>query len=375
MRRIGVFVFYTPDGQVDDYIDVLLNSMQTIIQKLIVVINGEICEAGFNKIEKYSDNIFVRENQGYDVGAYKDVFTEPWLEDEWGNWDQIILFNDTFYGPIFPWENIFNRMEDEATDFWGLSRYPEGGCKMSTGEEMPSHIQGYFLVCRKKMFLSLFWKEFWNRLEYPKSYIEAVERFEINFTKYFTEKGYSNSAYTDKIPINIENGKNPYIYYFQDLICEFGFPVLKKKTICLMNLEELNTVIDYINEKTNYDTYLISSNIHRLYMNALFNPIAPFDSDKLKEFYDVHKRIFIYGRGAYGKGISRYFKYMGWEFEGYIVSQMDQEEAEMNIFAYKDMMFQPEDGIILALGKESFYEVYPIVKKELSGSQLLYPIY
>lgn len=373
MNRIGIFIFYDTNGQADAYIETLLGAMQKILKRLVIVVNGKIVSKGYDMFRNYTEDIFIRENHGYDAGAYKDVFTKFLIGERWEKWDEIILFNDTFYGPFYPLDDIFQGMEKGNADFWGLSRHPEGIRKLSAGEDMPSHIQGYFMVCRKSLFLSAHWNEFWDNLVYPASYDEAVERFEVHFSQYFMNKGYRSGAWTDKSRIEFAKGENPYLCYLRELVQEIKFPILKRKTIRLEYLEEVKNVTDYIRSNTGYDIGLIISHIRRLSMEGLINPIAPFDTDKLEQFYHEHKRIFLYGYGAYGKGISAYFAFKGWKHDGFIVSENKEDNVRLRV--YEEMEFDTEDGIILALGKVSFNEVYPIVKKDLNRKQLFYPKY
>lgn len=370
MRRLGVFVFYDAYGQVDKYVETLLDSFQLIFSKLVILINGKIKSLSYEKLNRYSNNIIIRENVGYDAGAYKDFFTKFLLKKELEKWDEIVLFNDTFYGPFYSWEKVFSEMEKEQIDFWGLSRYPGGGSKLSTGKDKPEHIQGYFLACNKKMFLSHDWNEFWNVLEYPRTYQEAVEKFEIYFTVYFSGKGFKNKAFTDKSHINIEYGKNPYLYYFYEFIKYDKFPILKRKSICLEHLNKVKEIVDYLKEHTKYDTGLIDENIVRLYEEKIIFPIAPFNGKKLKKFCEIHDRIFIYGHGAYGKGLARYFEYKKWHYDGFIVTEKTDDNT--NVFIFKEMQINLNDGIILALGKIAFQEVYPIINKKLDDKQLYY---
>lgn len=122
MARRGIFVFYDANGIVDEYVEVLLKSMEEILTNLLIVINGEIKLDSLLKLGKYADRIFFRENKGYDGGAYKDVFLNFAKDDKWESWDEVILFNDTFYGPLFSWSEIFDKMSKVDVDFWGLSR-------------------------------------------------------------------------------------------------------------------------------------------------------------------------------------------------------------------------------------------------------------
>lgn len=61
------------------------------------------------KFHDYSDHIVIRENIDYDAGAYKEIISGLAQNDELKNWDEIVLFNDTFYGPFFDWQIIFEK--------------------------------------------------------------------------------------------------------------------------------------------------------------------------------------------------------------------------------------------------------------------------
>lgn len=369
-RRIGIFVLYDEKGIVDDYIEVLLKDMLTVLQELIIVVNGSITDVGYQKLRKITHKIYIRRNIGYDGGAYKDVFVEFLSEEELEQWDEVVLFNDTFYGPFFPWNETFEKMEKEMVDYWGLSRFPEGNY-FPNGKEIPEHIQAYFLVCRKPLFLSSAWREFWITLEYPKTYQEAIENFEIRFTQYFSEKGYRNKAFMDQRKVNITNGENPTMWCFETLICNHCFPIIKRKVFCLIHLDVAKKTIDYIRDNTGYNINLITGHLERLYRENRIQPLTPFEPEELYLFYKKHKRIFIYGHGIYGKGIAQYFEYKNWKYDGFIVTE--NKENNENLLVYHRMRFNLNDGIILALGKLAFQEVYSVVKKDLDEKQLYYP--
>ena len=40
MKRMGIFIFYDEAGIVDEYIEVLLSSMQDILERLVVIVNA-----------------------------------------------------------------------------------------------------------------------------------------------------------------------------------------------------------------------------------------------------------------------------------------------------------------------------------------------
>lgn len=143
-KRLGIFCFYDKDGEVDTYVNYLLEELRTVLYKLIIVVNGKITETGRNILLKYADDFIVRPNRGFDVGAYTDVLKQTGCMD-WENWDELVLCNDTFYGPFVPMKDIFVKMEDKDVDFWGLNILERG---------LLSHIQSYFLVFRQKILSS-----------------------------------------------------------------------------------------------------------------------------------------------------------------------------------------------------------------------------
>lgn len=371
VKRLGIFVFYDTSGIVDMYVQELLKSLLPQLDKLVIAVNGMITDASRRKLEKYSESIFIRENKGFDAGGYKEIFLNFMADEDWEQWDEILLFNDTFYGPVVSWNLVFDKMQEQKKlDFWGLSRY-EGDSFCDKGVGYPSHIQSYFLVCRKRLTLSPFFGKFWNSFDYTINRREATEQFEIRFTTYFSEKGFVGKAYMDVMDkhIDMEPGCIPYIRYPYELLSELHFPVIKRTAITVDNFTNVRKVLEYIEKNTNYNTELIYHHLTRLAhenrTNSLFNPV------QLKEFCNTHKRIYIYGHGKLGTNLAEFFDYKGWNYEGFLISEKSDQETDA--FVYHNMEFSKDDGIILALGRKAYQEVYPIVKKDLDISQLLLP--
>ena len=73
MRRIGIFQLYSPFGLIEEYIDNLLDSMKSIVEKLMIVCNSSIADIELQKLLRHTDTILKRKNEGYDAGAYKDI--------------------------------------------------------------------------------------------------------------------------------------------------------------------------------------------------------------------------------------------------------------------------------------------------------------
>lgn len=72
VKRVGLFVFYDPDGIVDEYILFLLKDIQMELTRLIIIANGKLLNEGRKKLEQITSEIIVRNNIGYDTAAWKE---------------------------------------------------------------------------------------------------------------------------------------------------------------------------------------------------------------------------------------------------------------------------------------------------------------
>lgn len=275
MKRIAVYFFYDKDGVVDSYVEYLLNDFKKNVDKIIIVCNGKLNIQGKTSLEKFGD-VIVRENKGFDVWAYKTGLEYiGW--DNLTNYDELILLNNTIYGPIYPFKDTFRKMEKRPElDFWGLTiffEYKEGDPfgTISCGY-IPDHIQSHFIAIRKAMFTSKEFKEYWENMPMINNYIESVGVHEAIFTKHFEDLGYK---WDISVPMkNLRNYNcNPIIMCPQKLLAEYSCPIFKRRSFfhsiddSLRNNtgEEAKKLFDYIQYKTNFDTNMIWENILRNY--------------------------------------------------------------------------------------------------------------
>ena len=287
-RRLGIFVFFDKDGIVDDYIVYLLDEICKYLERLIVVCNGSLTKDGKNIFERYSNEIFLRENVGFDVAAWQFALVEKVGAENLKKYDQLILFNDTFYGPFYSFGNIFSKMELQNVDFWGITVHGKAydGWGICEYGYLPEHIQSYFTVYEKQLIITdIFWN-YWTSLPLAKSFSEAVCFHEVRQTKFFSDAGYSYSVLCDTRIL--ENGysysDNHYIYNPFMLIKNFNCPIVKRKAFITDRGFMLETnsayggmqVLTYLQKETLYDVNLIYKHLLRLidplFFKVCFHP-------------------------------------------------------------------------------------------------------
>ena len=277
VRRAGIFVFFDRDGIVDRYVKYLLNDLRKNLDYLVIICNGKITVDGREELQLLCDEFYARENIGLDAGAFKDGFLKIFGWEKLNKFDEIVLVNDTFYGPVFPFFEIFREMNQRDVDFWGLTEHYESFGSSGLGENgvYPSHIQTYFVAIRKPMFSSREFHEYWEKMETYDSFDKVVGNHEVIFTKHFRDLGFKGIAYCDLQDMKEENCQNINYYAFLPgvLVRERRFCAIKRKNFVLEQSEvlvhgggeELRAAMDYVQFHTDYDVSMIWENLLRLY--------------------------------------------------------------------------------------------------------------
>lgn len=274
MKRVAIYFFYDKDGVVDRYVNYFLEDFKQNLDRLIVVCNGKLTPEGREEFSKYTNEIIVRENKGFDVWAYKEgIEYIGW--DNLKNYDELIMLNMTIMGPIYSFKEMFDEMDSrKELDFWGITKFhkfpvdPWGLIKYGY---IPEHIQSHFIAVRNPMLTSYEFKQHWEKMRMINTYFESVSYHESIFTKKFNDKGFKSDAYIDSEDLK-DFTDHPIIDYPKKIIEEKRCPIFKRRSFFnpyddfltrSMGRSSLE-LFKYIEENTNYDVNLIWDNILRV---------------------------------------------------------------------------------------------------------------
>lgn len=252
-KRIILYVIYEKYGILDDWYENLFQEFKKYGTYLLCVVNGEINNHAKKLLEKYFDYIIYRENKGYDVSAYKAgikyLYQEKLIKDE------LLICNNSFFAPLYPFNDMFNIMDNDTCDFWGITG--SGGSK-----NIPYHIQSYFYVFKKNVVNSKDFYEFFINLGEIKNYQEAVDKVELSLTNYLQSKGFKAAAYMDKVITTRYNDD-------QLSLIKNGCPVLKRRKLIYSKKYGFNHGINnigllhFIENNTDFNIKYIYKNLLR----------------------------------------------------------------------------------------------------------------
>lgn len=274
MKRLMIYFFYDKDGKVDDYVPYFLQSFRPFCEEICVVVNGFLTDDSKIKLEEKCNKLLIRENIGFDSGAYKHAI-EHYGYDKIKKYDELILANFTMFGPIFSPQEMFDKMDESDCDFWGITEFPSVNFYFA-GVKIDRHVQSYFINFKKKIINSDDFIEYWLTLKTATNYEEAVAFHELRTTSYYENRGYKSTCYippekyTAKLEYAINELSYPYFYYIAQQVKEDRMPFIKRKIFtvkknCIMHEIKNNAtcLLDYIRQNTDYNVGLIIENLKR----------------------------------------------------------------------------------------------------------------
>lgn len=190
MRRGGIFLFFDPQGKVDDYILKCLGTLREYIDEILVVSNSPLDGTARERLEGVATTVIERENVGFDVGGYQDGL-DAFGWDRLRSFDELVLFNYTFFAPVNPWKNLFDRVDEWGdVDFWGITEHDEVRPHPFLAKSvMPRHIQSHWIAVRNPLLTSADFREYWRSMPRISSYNDSIQWHETRFTEHFTKIG------------------------------------------------------------------------------------------------------------------------------------------------------------------------------------------
>ncbi len=247
---MAFFVHFDKDCVASDSDVAYVRELSKYTQEVLFITNSALSDEELNKVRFGNVRILLRENIGFDFGAWKDAVAACGL-DRLCEFDQLIFANNSCFAPLWSLSKVLNEMDGrKAVDFWGITEYPRGYAAASMDKLMiDTHIQSYFFVMEKTLVASPAFEEFWNRVAYHEKLIDVIEYEETEMTKFFTDRGFYYDVYISESTLLTGRMQNADPYIHPKCLLLLGSPLVKKKTSQFAFIDErirLQHIIDQI---------------------------------------------------------------------------------------------------------------------------------
>lgn len=238
-KRMVIYHHYDPQNRISEADLKQIGQIRQVAEKLVFVTNSALEQAELDKIAPYASEVILRENHGYDFAGWKEAILKTGM-DQIRKFDELVLMNNSCYGPEYDLNRMFSEMEQEPVDFWGVTMFPyqPDGSYLNKPCIDP-HVQSYFQVYRNAALINPAFEKFWSALPVSDDFIETVANGETALTHYLEEAGLKWSVYVKETAIlnsYLACGSVPYHYPYELLLLRS--PFVKKKAEQYMDLEQ-----------------------------------------------------------------------------------------------------------------------------------------
>jgi hypothetical protein len=182
--RVAIVAMYMPGGRLWAYQRRLLSSIRETGFRVILVHNSEDAAAAIQEeASAFTDVCVARPNVGLDFGAWRLGLT--WFLNKLDAMTELVLVNDSVFGPLHPLDQVFDRMATRQADFWGIT----------DSWAHAYHLQSYFLVFRKRALTHPAFRRFWETYRTPLHKDRIIADGEIGLSQTLINAGLTPAAF------------------------------------------------------------------------------------------------------------------------------------------------------------------------------------
>lgn len=181
--RVVLFLHWDRGGRVRealfDYIGQLAASGRSVV---FVTNAGKLAPAAEARLLGLCAGILVRRNIGYDFGGWRDAIET--LDLPQAGTEEIIIANDSIFGPVRPIDSMLLRLDYDAADVWGLTE----------SWQRRYHLQSYFVAFGPRAIRSPAFRRFWSGVIPAPSKAFVIGKYEVGLTQAMIRAGLRVTA-------------------------------------------------------------------------------------------------------------------------------------------------------------------------------------
>ena len=256
--KLGIYRITESTGVIDDYVLYMLQQMRQAFDTTIVCTTKGTSKAAIERLSENAEHVVKYDDKNLKACSFLGVLGIETLR----KFDSITIWDDTLMGPFFPIDEMFQTMECQNFDFWGLfrnyARYLQDG-RMAKGQLFP-----HFIVLNKKVINSEALEKFIvynvNSSKLLEELILHLEYAGFQWDTYADTTAYKGSIPSENVDISVS--------YAYDLLkqqrCPFVSREALRNTYFLPGGDEIPyRTLQFIKNKTDYDIKYIWQHLLR----------------------------------------------------------------------------------------------------------------
>lgn len=239
-RRVAVFASYSGNGLLPPQVIPYLKGLKPLVSDIVVVCDNDLLPDERQRLSGLATHVITGRHGEYDFGSYKRGVA--WLREtgRLERADELVLCNDSCFGPVGSFEPMFATMEAKDLDFWGAT----------DSHEIRYHVQSFFVVLSRKVFASKAFRDFVGGIKKQPNVQQVILNYELGLTETLQKAGFKPGAFVENRFSGVHRNDTSYanITIFPLYALSRGLPLVKAKALTLpyTNADGPNRVLDWM---------------------------------------------------------------------------------------------------------------------------------
>lgn len=242
------------------YQKTLIREFSMLADSMYVVSGSSIDHTEFRK-----NNItYVEHISGFDIDKWRYVLLK--YRSIISSYEELLLINDSFFGPFYDLTPVLDSMSRNECDFWGMTEHKP---IMENGRQISDRfVQRYFVLYKKQILEDKRFWIFWKELPSMTSYPDTEKYYEFRMTRYLEQSGYRYCVLCNSTALEPRENK----YYVSHILFDtyylltheklpvipiYAFQIERETVLNYSTGSNLSDTMAYIKEHTSYAPALI----------------------------------------------------------------------------------------------------------------------
>ena len=181
--RVVLFLHWDRGGRVREALFDYIAQLAASGRSVVFVTNAGALDPGAEaRLLALCAGILVRRNIGYDFGGWRDAIET--LDLPQSGTEEIIIANDSIFGPVRPIDSMLLRLDYDEADVWGLTE----------SWQRRYHLQSYFVAFGPRAIRSPAFRRFWSGVIPAPSKPYVIGKYEVGLTQAMIRAGLRVAA-------------------------------------------------------------------------------------------------------------------------------------------------------------------------------------
>jgi glycosyltransferase involved in cell wall biosynthesis len=211
-ESVCLFAHFDVNDRIDRHVLYYLNALKAEGFKIVLITSSKTLSAeSLAAAREICAAVVQRENRGFDFAGWALAMEAfPTIADA----RELLITNDSIYGPMRSLDVVFKTMRDRPCDFWGLTE----------SLEIMRHLQSYFILFNRAAIKASAFRTFWSSVRALSNKSDIINKYEVQLTPALNDAGLVADAF---IPSKSQREIcNPTLAPWRSLLQD-GFPFVK----------------------------------------------------------------------------------------------------------------------------------------------------